>query len=58
MKGRRRDVWRVQHPQHGSVEVEAEDKLRACQLAAEIWDVDGHRSPKTATTCGCRRAAL
>ncbi len=58
MKGRRRDVWRVQHPQHGSVEVEAEDKLRACQLAAEIWDVRWTQIAKDCDYLRMRRAAL
>ena len=52
-----RYLYRVEHPEHGEVQVEAIDRLRAISGAARIWGVPGHRLPGSAPASGSGKAS-
>lgn len=45
-------LYRVEHPEHGEVQVEAIDRLRAISGAARIWGVPW---TSIARECACER---
>lgn len=47
-----RYLYRVEHPEHGEVQVEAIDRLRAISGAARIWGVPW---TSVARECTCER---